>query len=121
MAPQVGLEPTTLRLTPVVGFPRRGDSFRVADYTSTAGAHSNDEPTASRGAQRRPTLQEEVVVGARTGATGVVPVGSLGEPAPKRSTGVAGSAARISTLQKALETADIVREAMLQRQWQWLL
>jgi Transposase len=40
--------------------------------------------------ERRSTLEEEVVAGKRTAATGVVPVGSLGESSTARSAGVAG-------------------------------
>src|SRR5580692_713504 len=56
-----------------------------------AGAHSNHESAASRGAQRRTALQEALVAGPRTRATGIVPVGSVGQPATARSAGVAGS------------------------------
>src|ERR1039458_1348050 len=39
----------------------------------------------------RDALQEEVVAGAPTAATGIVPVGSMGQPAATRPVGVAGS------------------------------
>src|ERR1039458_9117902 len=64
----------------------------VAPAPHGAGAHQDYEPTASRGAQRRTALQEEVVAGTRTAATGIIPVGSLGQPAATRSVGVDGSA-----------------------------
>jgi transposase len=41
--------------------------------------------------RQRLTLQEEVVSGSRTETTGGVPVSPMGEPAPARSAGVAGS------------------------------
>src|ERR1700675_2511577 len=50
-----------------------------------AGAHPDHEPTASRGTERRPALQEAIVAGTRTTATGIVPVGSVGQPATTRS------------------------------------
>jgi hypothetical protein len=50
------------------------------------------EPTASGSAQRRTALQEAVVAGPRTAATGIIPVGSMGKPATARPAGVAGSA-----------------------------
>ena len=64
----------------------------VAPAPDGAGAHANDEPVASGRAQRRTALQEEVVAGTWTEATGVVPVSSVGEPATARSAGVAGPA-----------------------------
>ena len=64
----------------------------VAPAPDGAGAHANHEPTASGGAQRRTTLQEEVVAGSGTRAAGVVPVSAVGEPAAARSAGVAGPA-----------------------------
>ena len=42
----------------------------VAPASHGAGAHANHEPVASGGAQRRSTLQEEVVAGGGTGAAG---------------------------------------------------
>ena len=67
---------------------------RVAGFQRTdssgAGAYPDHEPTASGGAQRGPTLQEEAVAGSGTGATGGVPVSTVGEPATTRSAGVAG-------------------------------
>jgi len=40
--------------------------------------------------ERRTTVQEGVVAGSRTEATGVVPISTMGEPASARSAGVAG-------------------------------
>jgi transposase len=51
---------------------------------------ADHEPAASRGTQRRPTLQEAVMAGGWTGTTRGVPVSPVGEPATARSTGVAG-------------------------------
>ena len=69
---------------------------RVAGFQRTdssgAGAYPDHEPTASGGAQRRSALQEAVVAGSGTRATGGVPVSPVGEPAATRSAGVAGSA-----------------------------
>src|SRR5450759_3217325 len=62
----------------------------VASAPDGAGPHPDHEPVASGGAQRRATLQEEVVAGGGTGATGSVPVSTLGQPAEKGSAGVAG-------------------------------
>src|SRR4029077_18814097 len=56
------------------------------------GAHADHESTASTGAQRRTTLQEAVVARSGTRATGIVWVGTMGEPATTGSAGVAGSA-----------------------------
>jgi transposase len=56
-----------------------------------ADAHPDHESTASRGAERRFAVQEEVVAGTGTPATGSVPVSALGQPASARSAGVAGS------------------------------
>ena len=63
----------------------------VASAPDGAGAYADHESTASGGSERRPALQEEVVAGSGTAATGVVPVGTVGEPAAARSAGVAGS------------------------------
>src|ERR1035438_10726246 len=52
--------------------------------------HAHHESVASSGAERRSALQEEAVAH-QTTATGIVPVGSLGESATERSVGVAGS------------------------------
>ena len=62
----------------------------VAPAPDGAGAHADHEPVASGGAERRTALQEAVVAGSGTRATGVVPVSSVGEPATARSAGVAG-------------------------------
>ena len=62
----------------------------VAPAPDGASPHADHEPAASGGAERRPTLQEEVVGGSRTGATGVVPPSAVGEPATTRSAGVTG-------------------------------
>src|SRR5260370_16503326 len=56
-----------------------------------AGAHSHHEPAASGSAERRTALQEEVVAGTGTRATGIVSAGSVGQPATARSAGLAGS------------------------------
>ena len=73
-----------------LGEPRSA-ATAVAPAPHGAGAHADHESAASGGAERRTALQEEVVAGTRTRATGVVPVGSVGEPATARSAGVAGS------------------------------
>src|ERR1700693_3032412 len=52
--------------------------------------HAHHESVAGRCAERRSALQEEAVAH-QTSATGIVPVGSLGESATERSVGVAGS------------------------------
>src|SRR5580700_7341480 len=62
----------------------------VAPAPDGAGAHASHESTASGGAQRRSALQEAVVAGSGTGATGGGPVSTVGEPAETRSAGVAG-------------------------------
>jgi hypothetical protein len=59
-----------------------------------ADAHPDDEPVASRSPQRGLTLQEEVMAGAGTEATGDVPVGAVGQPTPRRSVGVTGPTER---------------------------
>ena len=64
----------------------------VASAPHGASAHSHHESTAGSGTQRRTAVPEEVVTGTRTPATGSVPVGSMGQPTPARSAGVAGSA-----------------------------
>ena len=53
---------------------------RIADH----------EPVAGGGAQRRTALQEAAVGGQRTGTTGVVPSGTVGQPTTTRSPGTAG-------------------------------
>src|ERR1035437_10127345 len=68
----------------------RSAATTVASSPDGTGADADDESTASGGAQRRPTLQEEVVAGSGTGTPGVVSVSPLGEPAPARPAGVAG-------------------------------
>src|SRR5215469_12913487 len=62
----------------------------VAPTADGADAHSDHEPTAGDGHQRRLTLQEEVVARTWTPATGSVPTGPVGKPAPTRSAGVVG-------------------------------
>src|SRR3974390_2628134 len=52
-----------------------------------AGAYPDHEPVASRGPERRTALQEGVMGGARTTATGIFSPGSVGEPATARSAG----------------------------------
>ena len=69
----------------------RSAATAVASAPDGAGTDADHEPAASGGAQRRTALQEAAVAGRRTGATGVVSVGTVGEPAPARSAGVAGS------------------------------
>jgi hypothetical protein len=56
-----------------------------------AGAHADHKSTVSRGAQRGPALQEAVVAGTRTAATGVGSPSSVRQPSPTQSTGVDGS------------------------------
>src|SRR5208282_1720130 len=63
----------------------------VAPTPHGASANSNHEPTAGGGVERRTALQEEVVAGRRTRATGIVSVGPMGKSPPARSAGVAGS------------------------------
>ena len=53
-----------------------GNCFGIG--TDGAGGHAHHESIASGGPERRLALQEKVVAGKRTAATGVVPVGSLG-------------------------------------------
>jgi hypothetical protein len=69
----------------------RSTATVVAPAPLGTGAHAHDESVASRGSERRLTLQEEVVSGSRTETTGGVPVSPMGEPAPARSAGVARS------------------------------
>jgi len=70
----------------VAGVPDHG-------YLQSAGQRrKRHESTASRGAQRRTPLQEEVVAGSGTGATGGLSVSPVGEPAEARSAGGAGPA-----------------------------
>ena len=73
-----------------LGEPRSATTV-VASAPLGTGTHADDESVASRGAERRLTLQEEVVSGSRTATTGGVPISPMGEPAPARSTGVARS------------------------------
>jgi Transposase len=49
------------------------------------------ESIAGRSTERRFAVQEEVVGGTRTGATGVIPASSVGQPATARSAGVTRS------------------------------
>src|ERR1019366_566920 len=80
-------------LSPDLGTERgesRSAATAVASSPDGTGADADDESAASGGAQRRPTLQEEVVARSGTGTTGVVSVSPLGEPAPARPAGVAG-------------------------------
>src|ERR1039458_2398815 len=46
-----------------------------------AGAHANHEPAASGSVERGIARQEAAVAGSGTGATGGIPVSSVGEPA----------------------------------------
>src|SRR5271165_2929575 len=62
----------------------------MASPSYGAGPHPDHESVASGGAERRSALQEEVVA-KRAAATGIVPVGSMGEPATARSVGAVGS------------------------------
>jgi len=55
-------------------------AIAIAPAPHGASAHSNHEPTASGGAERRIALREEVVPGRRAAATGIVPVSPRGEP-----------------------------------------
>ena len=76
-----------------------------------------------------PALQEEVVAGAGTGPTGVVPVGSVGEPATARSAGVAGSTepddrranpsnrARSGEVSRGATFDDASRRGSIDRSW----
>src|ERR1019366_2185986 len=60
-------------LSPDLGTERgesRSAATAVASSPDGAGAHADHEPTTSRGAERGPTLQEEVVAGRRGGGTG---------------------------------------------------
>src|SRR5579864_2032347 len=68
----------------------RSAATAVAPPPHGAGPHANHESTASRSAQRRSALQEEVVAGIGTGAAGDVSVSPVGEPAAARSAGSAG-------------------------------
>src|ERR1017187_10999060 len=52
--------------------------------------HAHHESVAGCCAERRSALQEEAVAH-QTSATGIIPVGSVGESATARSAGVAGS------------------------------
>ena len=63
----------------------------VASAPHGASAHADHESTASGGTERRSSVQEEVVARTWTSATGSVPVGSVGQSAPARSVGAAGS------------------------------
>src|ERR1700687_208913 len=63
----------------------------VAPAPDGADAHATDEPVAGGGAERRSAPQERFVAGSRTETTRVVPVSPVGEPAPARLAGVAGS------------------------------
>src|SRR5450631_1394222 len=69
----------------------RSAATAVAPAPDGAGAHADHEPVASGGPQRRSAVQEEIVAGGRTEATGVIPVSPVGEPAPAGSAAVAGS------------------------------
>ena len=62
----------------------------VAPAPDGAGTHADHEPVAGGGAQRRTALQEAAVAGQRTGTTGVVPSGTVGQPTTTRSPGTAG-------------------------------
>src|SRR5260370_31992893 len=72
-----------------------GESRSAATVVASAplgtSTHADDESVASRGAERRLTLQEEVVSGSRTAKTGGSPLSPIDDPAPARSPGVAGS------------------------------
>src|ERR1035437_1194134 len=59
----------------------RSAATAVASSPDGTGTDADDESAASGGAQRRPTRQEEVVAGSRTGTTGGVSVSIVGEPA----------------------------------------
>src|SRR5271157_5399464 len=62
----------------------------MASAPHGTGPHPDHESVASRGAERRSALQEEVVA-KRTATTGIVSAGSVGEPATARSAGAVGS------------------------------
>src|SRR6516162_6729828 len=64
----------------------------VAPAPHGASAHANDEPVASGSSERRATVQEEAVEGARTRAIGSISAGPLGKSTTRRSAAVAGSA-----------------------------
>src|SRR5271166_1464955 len=68
----------------------RSAATAVAPAPDGAGAHTDHEPAAGGGAQRRPALQETALARCRTGATGVVCISALGKPATARPAGVAG-------------------------------
>src|ERR1700680_1594724 len=68
----------------------RSAATAVASTPDGTGTDADDESAASRGSERRLTVQEKVVAGSRTATTGVVSVSPLGEPAPARPAGVAG-------------------------------
>src|SRR6202035_2157240 len=55
----------------------------VASSPHGAGANSDHESTASRSPQRRTALEEAVVAEARTAATGIIPVGTVGQAATR--------------------------------------
>src|SRR6266516_5679649 len=73
-----------------LGEPRSATTV-VASAPLGAGAYPDHESVASRGSERRPSLQEEVVSRSRTGTTGRVPISPMGEPSPARPPGVARS------------------------------
>src|SRR6266516_1143820 len=73
-----------------LGEPRSATTV-VASAPLGAGAYPEHESVASRGSERRTSLQEEVVSRSRTGTTGRVPISPMGEPSPERPPGVARS------------------------------
>src|SRR5207244_2899466 len=82
----------------------------VAPAPHGASPHPDHEPVASGRPERRVTLEEAVVAGAGTRATGVVPVSSVGEPATAGSAGVAGST---EPNDRGTESGDRARSAQL--------
>jgi len=58
---------------------------------TSAPHHPGHEPVASCSDQSRAALQEEVMAGKGTAATGGLRPGAVGEPSTPRSVGVAGS------------------------------
>src|SRR5438132_7329358 len=63
-----------------LGEPGSAATF-VAPASDGAGAHAHHEPITSGGSERRLTLQEEIVAGARTKTIRGLSPGAMGEPA----------------------------------------
>src|SRR5881392_158016 len=73
-----------------LGEPRSA-ATAVAPAPHGAGADAGHESTAGGGAEGRAPLQEAVMAGQWTPATGVLAVGALVQPATARAAGVTGS------------------------------